>query len=233
MNTAGVAERPGAGRDGVALVGGAMSIRIESYTTSDDPRHRLPMNSSSAPSSQRPPPTNTMQHAASAPAQANAAHQQLLARIRSAIAPTTGQEQRRHQRRHRDDVEGERAGGDAEPQYVEVGVARPVRRPDVPAGGGLGDRRQVRREQHRADGGDVAGVRPVVEAEPPVLALVDRGRGGEKSHARKCVRSGGRSGVPADNSSPQWCLRPRSRPSATKSGPLALGPFCASPARWC
>jgi hypothetical protein len=48
------------------------------------------MNNSSAPSAQRPPPTNTMQQAASAPVHANAHIRSFLRVSRSAIAPTTG-----------------------------------------------------------------------------------------------------------------------------------------------
>ena len=48
------------------------------------------MNSSSAPSAQRSPLTNTMQHAASAPTQAKPHISSFFRGDRSAIAPTTG-----------------------------------------------------------------------------------------------------------------------------------------------
>ena len=70
--------------------GVAISHMIASYTTSDEPRQMCPMNSSSAPSAQRPSATNTMQHAAVAPTQANPAIQAFLRGDLSAIAPTTG-----------------------------------------------------------------------------------------------------------------------------------------------
>ena len=98
------------------------------------------------------------------PAQAKPAmHASSCAADRSAIAPTTGSSSAERIVAKRDEVEDQRAGGDREPEDVQVGGALEARRRrDEAAGGLLGDRGQVRREQHGRDRGDVGAVGPVV-----------------------------------------------------------------------